>query len=70
MRASLDGTHDAASDIVALNAGAAIYVSGQALSLEGGLEMAKDAISTGLASEKMKDFADFTQQIYTTEDDG
>ena len=70
VRAALDGSHDGASDIVALNAGAAIYVSGQALSLEGGVEMAKDAIAAGLATEKMRDFADFTQQIAAAEDDG
>jgi len=70
VRASLDGTQDVASNIVALNAGAAIYVSGQSLSLEAGLEMAKDAISTGLAREKLKDFVDFTRLIYTAVDDG
>lgn len=70
VRASLSGSHQGASDIVALNAGAAIYVSGQALSLEAGVEMAKDAISAGLATEKMKDFADFTQQISAAETDG
>ena len=63
VRGALDGSVEAASDIVAMNAGAAIYVSGQALSLEAGVEMAKDAIGAGLASEKMKDFIDFTRQI-------
>ena len=70
VRASLDGTQDVASNIVVLNAGAAIYVSGQALSLEAGMEMAKDAISTGLAKEKLNDFVDFTRLIYTAVDDG
>ena len=68
VRRALDGSNEAASDIVALNAGAAIYVSGQALSLAAGVEMARDAIGAGLASEEMKDFADFTQQI-TDHDD-
>ena len=68
VKAALDGSVEAASDIVAMNAGAAIYVSGQALSLAGGVEMAKDAIGAGLASEKMKDFVNFTQQISDDEE--
>ena len=63
VKGALDGSHEAASDMVALNAGAAIYVSGQALTLEGGVDMARDAIGGGLATEKMKDFVNFTQQI-------
>ena len=41
----------------------AIYVSGGAASLANGIEMARDAIGTGLAMEKMRDFTDFTQQV-------
>ncbi len=63
VKASLDGSVEAASDIVSLNAGAAIYVSGKAHSLAAGVEMAKDAIGAGLAKEKMKEFADFTRQL-------
>ena len=48
---------------MALNAGAAIYVSGTAGSLGDGVEMARDAIGSGLALEKMKDFTDFTNQV-------
>ena len=60
---ALSGKNDRASDIVALNAGAAIYVSGTASSLGYGVEMARDAIGSGLALEKMKDFIDFTNQV-------
>ncbi|MCL6271820.1 anthranilate phosphoribosyltransferase [Sansalvadorimonas sp. 2012CJ34-2] len=49
-----------AADMIALNAGAAIYVSGVASSLKEGVAMARDAISSGLALEKMKELADFT----------
>lgn len=63
VHAALDGSMASASDMVALNAGAAIYVSGQALSLKDGVEMANDAIGSGLASEKLKDFVNFTQQL-------
>jgi anthranilate phosphoribosyltransferase len=50
-----------AADLVALNAGAAIYVSGVASSFSDGVAMAEDAITSGLAGEKLKDFAQFTQ---------
>lgn len=60
---ALSGKNDRASHIVALNAGAAIYVSGTASSLGYGVEMARDAIGSGLALEKMKDFIDFTNQV-------
>lgn len=52
-----------AADIIALNAGAAIYVSGVASDLEQGIAMAQDAISTGLAFEKMKELAAFSDAL-------
>ena len=60
---ALAGKHDAASDIVALNAGAAIYVAGHCLDLAAGVDMARDAIGSGMALEKFKDFVDFSRQI-------
>ena len=68
VKAALAGTHGGARDMVALNAGAAIYVSGQARSLAAGVEMALDAIGSGLASEKFKEFVDFTQQLAADND--
>jgi anthranilate phosphoribosyltransferase len=50
---SLDDAGSAAGEIVALNAGAAIFVSGVASSLERGVAMAQDAISAGLATERL-----------------
>lgn len=44
-----------AADIVALNAGAAIHVSGVALSLADGVAMAQDAIAAGLANERLQE---------------
>lgn len=49
-----------ARDIITLNAGAAIYVSGLAISLEQGIEMAEDAIGSGLALGKLSDLTNFT----------
>jgi len=63
VKQALDGSNEAAMDFVVLNGGAAIYVSGKANSLENGIEMARDAIGSGLAMEKLKGFADFTQQV-------
>jgi len=58
-----EGTEEStrAADLIALKAGAAIYVSGVAEAFAAGESMAEDAISTGLAAEKLKEFAQFTQ---------
>jgi len=61
--AALSGEFETAGDMVALNAGAAVYVSGQAIDLVSGVRMAQDAIGSGLATEKMKEFVDFTVQL-------
>ncbi len=49
-----------AADMIALNAGAAIYVSGVANTLAEGVVMAQDMIGSGLALGKMNDLASFT----------
>ncbi|UZE96669.1 anthranilate phosphoribosyltransferase [Alkalimarinus alittae] len=49
-----------ARDIITLNAGAAIYVSDLADTLEDGIAMAADAIGSGLALAKINDLASFT----------
>lgn len=54
---SLEEPDSAAAEIVALNAGAAIYVSGIATSLERGVAMAQDAIAAGLAGERLAELA-------------
>ncbi|MEJ2445322.1 MAG: anthranilate phosphoribosyltransferase [Exilibacterium sp.] len=51
---------DKAEDLIALNAGAAIYVCGIANHLAEGVEMAKDAIGSGLAKVKISELAAFT----------
>lgn len=63
VKAALGDEHRDASDIVALNAGAAIYVSGQTHSLDAGVEMARDAIGGGLATERLSEYVDFTRQL-------
>ena len=50
-------------DIVAFNAGAAIYVAGRAQSFENGVEIAFDAIKSGAARAKLDEFVKFSQQF-------
>ncbi|MBT5388833.1 MAG: anthranilate phosphoribosyltransferase [Porticoccaceae bacterium] len=50
-----------AADLIALNAGAALYVAGCAANLAQGVELAQDAIGSGMAKAKINDLALFTQ---------
>ncbi|WP_455204847.1 anthranilate phosphoribosyltransferase [Kaarinaea lacus] len=52
IRQVFDNTPGPARDIVSINAGAAIYVSGVAPTLEAGVKMAQDTIASGIAREK------------------
>ena len=58
----LAGKPGAAADIVALNAGAAIYVADKADSLELGVALAQDRIISGAAKEKLDQLIMFTNQ--------
>ncbi|MBC7946172.1 MAG: anthranilate phosphoribosyltransferase [Burkholderiales bacterium] len=49
-----------ARDIVALNAGAAIYVSGVAATLEQGFEIAQQAIQSGAAAARLQQLVEFS----------
>lgn len=58
-RITLDILHGAAgpkTDIVLLNAGAAIYVGGQADSIASGIEKARQVIASGAAMKKLDEF--------------
>ncbi|MGQ0655195.1 MAG: anthranilate phosphoribosyltransferase [Betaproteobacteria bacterium] len=59
--AVLDGQPGPASNIVALNAGAAVYVSGVAGSLKAGIEAAQGAIRSGAAKRKLEEFVAYTK---------
>jgi anthranilate phosphoribosyltransferase len=52
-----------AHNIVALNAGAAIYVAGLAKSLQAGVERAREAIASGAAKKKLDEYVAFTQHL-------
>jgi anthranilate phosphoribosyltransferase len=62
---ALAGVDDApsrkAAAMLALNAGATIYVSGVAATLADGVAMAEDVLASGQAAEKLRAFIDFTQ---------
>jgi anthranilate phosphoribosyltransferase len=55
-----------AADLIALNAGATIYVSGIAATLADGVAMAEDLLASGQAGEKLREFIDFTRLMRDT----
>jgi len=61
--AALENAPGAARDIVALNAGAAIYIAGRTPSFEDGVEKAFELIKSGAARTKLEAFVKFTQQL-------
>ena len=67
VKQSLTDDSSAAADIVALNAGAAIYVSGIAGTMANGVAMAQDAISSGLANERLAELARITSLMSKAE---
>ncbi len=60
---ALEDKPGAPRDIVALNAGAAIYVSGRAETMEAGVELAFDVIESGAARTKLDEFIRYTQKL-------
>lgn len=52
-----------AADMIALNAGAALYVAGVSSSIKQGVALAQDVIASGQALEKMGELASFTQEL-------
>jgi len=61
--AALEDRIGAARDIVALNAGASIYVSGLAATLADGVDKAFEALASGAARARLDDFVKFTQRF-------
>ncbi len=53
----------AARDVILLNAGAAVYVSGEAKNLNDGVRMAELAVSSGAATEALEDFVRTTRRV-------
>ena len=63
MMEALTGEPGAAYDIVALNAGTALYAAGVASSIADGLTRARTAIESGAATAKLAQFVEVTQQL-------
>ena len=63
IEAVLDNQPGAARDVVALNAGAAIYAAGVAGSLADGVASAQQAIASGAAREKLAELVRVTQSF-------
>lgn len=49
-----------AADLIALNAGAALYVAGITLTLAQGVQLAEDTLASGLALQKLNDLVEFS----------
>lgn len=62
-RAVLDGEEGARADIVAANAGAALYVSGAVDSVRKGVALAKEALRSGSAKRKLEELVAATQEL-------
>ncbi len=62
LKSVLDNQPGPALDIVLLNAGAAIYVSGVTDSLQEGVVSARAAVKSGAAQEKLRQLVEMTQQ--------
>ena len=60
---ALENKAGAPRDIVALNAAASLYVTGQAESLAAGVEQALDLIASGAARTKVDEFVTFSRQF-------
>lgn len=63
IKKALKETESTAAQILALNAGAAIYAADLATSLANGVAMAQDLMSTGQAMHKFSEFIEFTRAI-------
>ncbi|HEY6984797.1 MAG TPA: anthranilate phosphoribosyltransferase [Rhodanobacteraceae bacterium] len=60
---ALENRAGPARDIVALNAGAALYVAGAAASIREGIARAREGLASGAARAKLGQFADATRRI-------
>ena len=60
---ALNNVPGPACEIVALNAGTALYAAGVAGSIQDGLHKARETIASGAAMQKMQQFVEVTQQL-------
>lgn len=63
IQSAFAGEQGPAADMIALNAGAAIYVSGVAASIDAGIAAAREVLANGAAAEKLAGLAALTQEL-------
>lgn len=62
-RSILNGEDGARAEIVAVNAGAALYIAGVVPTIRDGVELAREAIATGKAMEKLEQLVAVSQEL-------
>ncbi len=60
---ALQGEHEKASSMICMTAGAALYLSDIASSLEAGVELAKSSLESGAGLKKLNQLVEFTSQF-------
>jgi len=60
VRGVLSGDQGPARDVVLLNSGAALYVSGSAATIQDGIKLAAESIDTGKAQRKLEQLVELT----------
>ncbi|MFW1677477.1 anthranilate phosphoribosyltransferase [Pontibacter sp. JAM-7] len=65
IQAAFNGEHAKAADMIALNAGAALYAADLAESIAAGVAQAQTVIRSGAAAAKMAELAQFSQSLVT-----
>ena len=60
---ALQGEHEKASSMICMTAGAALYLSDIAGSLEAGVELAKSSLESGAGLKKLNQLVEFTSQF-------
>ena len=60
VKAILDGNEGATRDVVLLNGGAALYVSGRAATIQDGIQLAAESIDSGKARQKLAQLVEMT----------
>ena len=63
IRAAFAGENVKAANMIALNAGAALYAADLAASISDGVALAREAIQSGAAAAKMAELAQFSQSL-------
>jgi anthranilate phosphoribosyltransferase len=60
VRGVLDGKKGPARDVVLLNSGAAVYISGSAATIQDGIRLAAQSIDSGNARQKLEQLVEMT----------